>query len=67
VWAGRAQRATGHPQTADNKWFSDKTGKTYDTCDYRYILRANVADFSGSNWVNGAWRRGKYIHHWVHH
>ena len=51
---------TACPEEGNNKkvveengrWYCEATGKTYDTCRRRYILRLKVADASGGAWVN---------------
>jgi len=38
--------------TAEGKWEDPATGKTYDECAYRYIVRMKMSDASGGGWVN---------------
>ena len=36
----------------DGKYRCEKCNKTYDECNYRYLVSAHIADFSGQIWVN---------------
>ena len=38
--------------TAEGKWEDPATGKVYDECAYRYIVRMKMSDASGGGWIN---------------
>ena len=35
-----------------NSWRCEKCQKSFDRCDYRYIMSVHVGDFTGQMWVN---------------
>ena len=38
--------------TAEGKWEDPASGKVYDECQYRYIVRMKMSDAKGGGWVN---------------